>query len=288
MKVCVGIPAFNEERTVGLVAALCKPYGEVYVWNDGSTDETELRAEYSSVEVRGTDRNRGYGYALHQLFRIANEKGCDVLVTLDADGQHDPSDIPRFLDVIESGGDVAVGNRFLVKVETGIPTHRKVGITAFSKVVGFQDAQCGFRGYSRRAIETLNVRERGMGASVEILKQARRKGLKIVEVPCTVHYPSSAPKKRSSLMHGSSLAESLLWLTVWQHPLLYLGVPSMGLLLTGVFSAILVIAEWSSTRYVPLSAAVLGLGGILAGLMTGITAIIVWAIKRAFQGEAVG
>ena len=162
--VVVGIPAFNEEKTIGHLVLAAQDYADaVIVCDDGSTDMTGRIAEGLGAVVVCHDRNSGYGAAVQSLFRRARELHADVLVTIDGDGQHDPSEIPSLVQPIVDGvSDVVVGSRFLDENGSAeMRGYRKLGVKAITKLVngsaknGVSDAQSGFRAYSKRALERL-------------------------------------------------------------------------------------------------------------------------------------
>ncbi len=112
--VVVGIPAFNEEKTIAKIVIGAQKYAQlVVVCDDGSTDLTAEIAERLGAVVVRHKKNLGYGGALQSLFKRARELQADVLVTLDSDGQHDPEEIPQLIKPIEDGvAEVVFGSRF--------------------------------------------------------------------------------------------------------------------------------------------------------------------------------
>ncbi len=122
------IPAFNEERTIGKVIVGTLPYVDrVIVCDDGSGDMTAAIAEKLGANVIRHERNKGKGDAFRSLFSASRDLGADVMITIDGDDQHDPSDIPKLLDPIAKGqADVVIGSRFHPE-NKGIPSYRKVG-----------------------------------------------------------------------------------------------------------------------------------------------------------------
>src|SRR4030042_4807226 len=115
--VVVGIPAFNEEKTIARVVLEAQRYADaVVVCDDGSSDLTAKIAERLGADVVRHERNLGYGSAIKSLFNRARELGADVLVTLDGDGQHDPGDIPNVVEPIKNGvADIRLGSGFIDK-----------------------------------------------------------------------------------------------------------------------------------------------------------------------------
>ena len=204
------IPAYNEQDTiVDVVKGAHKHVDIVVVCDDGSTDSTYKRAKAAGAIVIRHPRNMGYGAALRTLFMAAKKLNPDVMITLDGDGQHDPSYIPELIrPVLDGHADIVVGSRMLKA--TNIPSYRILGIkmiTWFVRIAAYptlNDAQSGFRAYSRRAVQVLDVTERGMGASTEILVKASTYGLRIKEVPIEINYTDITPRI-NPLRHGMSV-----------------------------------------------------------------------------------
>ncbi len=229
--VIVGIPAYNEEKTIAKVILNAQQHAHVVVvCDDGSNDLTAEIAERMGAVVIRHPKNLGYGAALQSLFRRAKDLAADVLVTLDSDGQHDPAEIPLIIKPIEAAeADVVLGSRFLDQNGTkDMPKYRQVGIKAITALANgnsqnsLTDAQCGFRAYNKVALNCLTINENGMSASVEILRSASRCNLKVCEIPVTCKYAQSTGTKTSTknpLTHGAGLIMSLVKLVVEGRPL---------------------------------------------------------------------
>src|SRR5256886_5026257 len=214
------IPAFNEQKTIGSIVLTAQRYAEkVIVIDDGSEDETAWVAERAGATVIRHPTNRGYGAALRSCFEYARGSEFEVLVILDGDGQHRPEMIPQVVAPVDEGrADVSIGSRFLDGHNAeGVPGYRRFGIGVITKLTNLgtrhsdkiTDAQSGFRAYSRAAIAAIDPVEADMGASAEILWEADRRGLRIVEVPIEVDY---AGKKsvRGPIRHGASVIGSMV------------------------------------------------------------------------------
>ena len=167
--VVVGIPAFNEEKAIARVILEAQKFADaVVVCDDGSTDLTAEIAERLGADVIKHERNSGYGAAIRSLFGRARELGADVLVTLDADGQHDANEIPNVLKpILQNKADIVVGSRFIdAQGTTEMPLYRRFGAKIITKLVngssknGISDAQSGFRAYNRQTMEKLGVSRR--------------------------------------------------------------------------------------------------------------------------------
>jgi len=112
-KFTIIIPAFNEERTIGWVCEnIPKVYKDIIVINDGSTDQTEKIAKNNGAIVINHTKNKGYGAALQTGFNFV-KKRYKVVITIDADAQHDPKELIRLLEPIKKGYDVVFGIRRL-------------------------------------------------------------------------------------------------------------------------------------------------------------------------------
>ena len=154
---------------------------------------------------------QGAGEATKSCFTEARQRGAHVLVTLDGDGQHNSDEIPRVLAPIFSReADLVIGSRFL-EANNEIPRYRKFGINIITWLfnigssVKLSDTQSCFRAYGKKALYTVDLRERGFGFSIESLLQARKEGLNIHEVPISCIY-HSACHSTNPIIHGISVA----------------------------------------------------------------------------------
>lgn len=210
-KVLAAIPCYNEAPFVGDIVRRARAHvDQVIVVDDGSTDRTAAVAEVAGAIVVRHETNRGPGAAYRSCLAAARDEGAAFLVTLDGDGQHDPDELPRLLQPLLAGeADVVIGSRFLQPY--AIPYYRKLGIDiiTFLYNVGAKerivDAQSCYRGYTREALDCLRVTEDGFGFSVELLVQARRAGLRIVEVPIACIY-HDAGHSLNPVVHGFEVA----------------------------------------------------------------------------------
>lgn len=229
LKVVVGIPALNEERTIGKVVVRSLRHSEkVVVVDDGSKDDTALLAESLGAVVLRHGRNLGKGAAIRDCFEWAKRSGADILVTVDGDAQHDPEEIPKLVEALTAAhADVVIGSR--LTRPRGMPRYRWAGVrlldhgtqvTVDGRIV---DAQSGFRAYSRRAIENLVAAEYGMGVDSELIIRAHKAGMNIVEVPISADYGGSRTSKHNPIMHGLDVIFSMVKFTSIRHPLLVYG-----------------------------------------------------------------
>ncbi len=289
--VVVAIPAYNEEATIAKVVLQAQKYADtVIVCDDGSTDMTAEIAERLGAEVLSHGCNMGYGASLKSLFRRALELDADVLVTLDADGQHDPSEVPNVVNpVVKGKADVVIGSRFInAKGTADMPLYRRFGAKLITKLVngsskgGVTDAQSGFRAYSHPALVSLSVSEAGMGASVEILMAAKKNNLRICEVPgsCKYHNGDIATSTENPVSQGASVLMSIIRLVIEERPLAVLGVPSLVLLAAGVGFGVWMLQLYALTHGVETNIALASMAFILIGFFMLSTAITLYAISR--------
>ena len=280
------IPAYNEERTIARVVIEVERYVDrVIVCDDGSTDLTGEIAGRLGAEVIRHERNMGYGAALHTLFKRAREIDPDVMVVLDADLQHNPNDVPRVVEPILRGeGDIVIGSRFLAGGSVEAPRYRVGGIKLITKLAkrasyrDVTDAQSGFRAYGRRAIHSIMPTEQGMGASTEILMQARENGLKIVEVPIKINYNVEKPSTQNPIVHGLDVVLSIVKQMSIRRPLLFYGLPGALAMMIALFFWVWTIQTFTATRQIITNVALIAVASTIIGLMLLITAMILWVL----------
>jgi len=215
MKIIAVIPCLNEEKFIGdVVSKTIKYVDKVFVIDDGSKDATARIAREAGAEVISHSSSQGAGAATRTGFEAALKSGADIVVTLDGDGQHDPGEIPLLTKpVVDGKADLVIGSRFLS--EAKVLFYRKFGIDVITWLynaghrVKIKDAQSGFRAYSRKAVECINITCAGFGFSVETLVQARKHGLTICEAPITCIYHDSGSTE-NPVTHGLSVAWAVL------------------------------------------------------------------------------
>ena len=202
LKVCVLIPAYNEAKHVGAVVREVLEYcPDVVVIDDGSPDETDRVAAEAGATVLEHVHNQGKGAALQTGFDYARANGYDLAITLDADGQHAPSDIPAFLQAYErTHSPVLVGNRMGNVAD--MPWNRRF-VNRFmsdllSRVMGqyVPDSQCGYRLYHRSAFPEglYDAHSRRFAAESEILLRLALQGRKIGAVAIQTIYGDEKSK----------------------------------------------------------------------------------------------
>ena len=285
MKIIVGIPAFNEEKNIAvLIIQLKKIVDEIIVCNDGSTDLTSKIAEELGVTVINHEKNLGYGAAIRSIFLKSKNLDGDILVTIDADGQHRIDDINKIINpIIDGKSDLVIGSRFLDESEDEVPQYRKVGIKVITKITNttmkkqLTDSQSGFRAYSRKVLNELNLSELGMGISTEILIKASTKNFRISEVPIKIIYDGDT-STHNPISHGSSVLFSTIKYTSIEHPLKFYGIPSMIFFAIGVFFTYYSIEYYAEVGRLNTNLALVSAGSMLTAIVLFITCILLYSL----------
>ena len=199
MKVVIVVPAFNESRVIlEVLKALPRRLKrvtsiDIVVIDDGSTDHTFGEAQKAGVNIVRHLLNRGLGAAIKTGLSWAKKQNADIVVTFDADGQHDSVDIQKLIKpIILRKADLVIGSRFLNRQQ--IPFDR-LFLNWFANLATFilygvycSDSQSGLRAFSKKAMNLIDFKADRMEFSSEILLEAKRNNMKISEVPIKAIY----------------------------------------------------------------------------------------------------
>ena len=200
MKSLVCIPVYNEEKYLpDVLRQVAQHPVDILVVDDGSTDGTpRLLEEFTQVDVFRHETNRGYGAALRAGFEAGVAGGYDLVITMDSDGQHEPSLIPAFIEA-SADADIVSGSRYLANfaVDTPAPKERRrINCLVTDELnacfgLDITDAFCGFKSYQTDALRRLAITEEGYGMPLELWVQAACLELRIREiaVPRVYHDP---------------------------------------------------------------------------------------------------
>ena len=192
-KALVIIPAFNEEASIGRVIEGVRralPQSTILVVNDGSKDLTSKNARgFFGAKVLDLPFNLGIGGAMQAGYKYAYENGYDIAIQVDADGQHEPKELPKLLRALtEKKVDMVIGSRFLGDSEFKSSMIRRVGISMFSKVIStiarqkITDPTSGFRAANRKAIQVFALDYPQDYPEPEVVVLLHQCGLKMGEV----------------------------------------------------------------------------------------------------------
>jgi glycosyltransferase involved in cell wall biosynthesis len=278
------LPAFNEEDTIAKVILKTKPHvDKIVICDDGSEDMTAAIASGLGVTVIRHPKREGYGSALATLFQAARESRADIMLTLDADGQHDPGFIPQLVAPVANNiADIVIGSRFLGGSD--VPRARRLGIKIINDVTnaaGYKDltdSQSGFRAYGREAINSIMPVESGMSASTEILLKAKAKSLRVAEVPVVITY-EGVKSSEGQLRHGTSVFLNTVKYISIEHPLMLFGIPGIILLAVGFYFGGFGMDILFTQGHLPINIALVAVGAIIFGFMLITTMLILWVLS---------
>lgn len=213
----VVMPAYNESKTIkNVIEDLKQRNLNMVIIDDGSHDKTYKIAQSSIYNHGSIYRhviNRGLGAALETGIKAALAKDADIIVTFDADGQHDPDDIiPVCRPIMEKQADVVIGTRNF----NDMPASKKFGNTVMNMItrifygIHVNDSQSGLRAFNRKAANVLDINSRGYGVSSEIIGEIKKYNLKVEEVEINTIYTDYSMSKGTNLMVGLKILAKLI------------------------------------------------------------------------------
>ena len=205
-RVAIVIPAFNEETTIFDVVQSVKDCGIVVVVDDASTDNTRQIAEGAGAIVISHNNNKGYDRALNTGFFKAKQLKCDVVITFDADGQHNQKYIKEYIDLIEQGYDVVIGIRSKLQ---------RLAEYIFSWVAnwrwGVKDPLCGMKAYRIDVFSQLGYFDSYKSIGTELAIYAANKSRKIAQYRIKIQDRQDNPRFGRSF-HANMVILRSLWL----------------------------------------------------------------------------
>lgn len=180
-KFAIIIPAFNESTSITKVIIGAESYGSVIVVDDGSTDDTYMLAKNCGVVVVRFEQNKGYDAALNSGIERAIDLNFDFAITIDADGQHELSDIESFKKKLIGGADVVVGERY---------HKQRLAESIFSLIAsslwGVKDPLCGFKGYRLEKVKLFDRFDTYKSIGTEFLIRSLRSGFLVESLPVSI------------------------------------------------------------------------------------------------------
>jgi glycosyltransferase involved in cell wall biosynthesis len=225
--VSIIIPAYNEEKNLGNVLSELKRYAklvqmenEIIVVDDGSVDKTKEVATQNGAKVLVNKTNQGKGYSLKCGFKFAKGK---IVITMDADGSHDPKDIGKLVFPVLNGTDIAVGSRFNTK--EGKKTTTRVNLFGnrlislfFLIITGniITDTQSGFRAYKSEVLKKIAVTSKRFEVETELTLKPIMSGFSMKEVPIFVRKRNSGISHVNPIKDGLKIMKQMIcWLMIY-------------------------------------------------------------------------
>ena len=288
MSITAIIPALNEEISIGSMVIKTKKYADhVIVVDDGSTDDTAEIARIAGAYVIVHAKNGGKGEALKTGFREACKNGTKVIVTIDADGQHDPNEIPKVVEPILSRGfDMVIGSRYLNG--NSIPLYRRIGqkildrATNMNSGICVTDTQSGFRAFAVSTAPIFKFGQNGFSIESDMLAEAANAGLKIEEVDIGVRYDVDCSTE-NPIKHGLKVLVNILQDMEFRRPLYYFTVPGMILGTIGLGLGLTFLQDFYNGGSLYFGPTLLMILLTLVGLFFAFTGIILHSMSRLMQ-----
>ncbi len=285
IKIAAILPAYNEEISIGsVVISTLKYVDNVFVIDDGSTDNTSEIAKLAGAEVISHPFNIGKGAALKTGFEAA--KLFDIIITIDSDGQHNPKDIPKLVTpIINGNADLVNGSRYVNGNKKDTPSYRRIGQTVLDKATNLNgglditDSQSGFRAFARHTIPAFRFSRSDFAIESEMLMDAANAGLRIKEVEINVRYDVDGSTK-NPVSHGIGVLMRVINDLEFQRPLYYFTLPGAIIIIVGVVLGLMFFGNYLGGGSKSLLPTVLAIMMTLAGGFLAFTGIILDSMSR--------
>lgn len=221
MRIVALIPAYNEEKNIASVVKKTKEYVDVVlVVDDGSQDRTKEVAETAGAVVISYTENKGKAEAMRVGFKECIRNNSDVVVVLDADGQHDPGEIPQFLEKINEGFDIVVGAR---RFDRSVMPKIRIFANSFSSWVTslvcrtkILDSQSGYRAIRTSVIQKIPLTSQRYQIETEMLIKAAKCNFKIAFIPIKTIYRKEAKSKVNQIIDPLKFLLLVFKLSFWK------------------------------------------------------------------------
>ena len=301
MKLLIYMPAYNEETNIqSVIATLPKILPEIdiiqyLVVDDGSFDRTAEFASGAGALVISHKNNQGVGAAFHSAVQFALEHGADILVSIDADGQFNPGEIPNLIEpILSKKADMVIGNRFLSGCPQNMPKVKYWGNQQVSRLISyvsgreFQDVSCGYRAYNRETLLHLNL----FGSFTythETILSSTYQGLSVSEYPVSVQYDPGRQSRvaKSILQYAYQTSKIIFRVLLDYNPMRVFGTIGGILIFIGSGFIFFLLGHYFFTHsFTPYkSFGFIGLGFVIFGLLVFLMAFIADMINRIRVNE---
>jgi glycosyltransferase involved in cell wall biosynthesis len=204
-QVAIVIPAFNEEASIFDVVYSVKEYGTAIVVDDASTDKTKQLAEDAGATVISHNKNKGYDGALNSGFIEADRRDFDVIITFDADGQHNSKMLKEYIDNLKEGVDLVLGVR-------PKPARFSEWIFMFYTRIrfGWKDPLCGMKGYSMKLYRSQGYFDSYNSIGTELAFTGLMNGFSYVQLPIVIIRRIDTPRFDTTIRSNWKIFKSLL------------------------------------------------------------------------------
>ena len=218
--VCAVIPCFNESARLGRVITEIKEHVPLVVCiDDCSSDDTAEVARNSGAVVLRHCVNLGQGAALATGFEfVLKNTNCDIVLTFDGDGQHEPADIPALVEHLRTNNfDVVFGSRFLTDQPARVPIIKRTvlklatAITNLTTGLKLSDTHNGFRALSRQGVRLISPSQRGMAHATEMIQLTSKHNLRYSEHPVHIRYGVRSAGEGQSILNSLNIIWDLIW-----------------------------------------------------------------------------
>ncbi len=290
-KIAILIPCFNEELTIEKVIDDLRmelPEAHPFVFDNNSTDHTVERARGKGATIF-CERRQGKGFVVQSMFREIN---ADIYVMVDGDGTYPASSVHALLEpVLGKDADMVVGSRLDPTSQSQFRLINRIGNHIFLFLTQalfherINDMLSGYRVFDRDIVKQLPLRSRGFEIETELTIKALQRGYRVVELPVKLSSrPEGSYSKIRHLQDGLLITRMIFSLARDYKPLTVFGAIGLLLVVTGIIPGTIVIVEFLRTGLVSrLPSAVLAVGLVLSGLITGMAGLVLHTVVRRFQ-----
>jgi len=290
-RIAVLIPCYNEEKTVGQVIRDFRkelPEAEIYVFDNNSDDDTSRVAREAGASVV-FELHRGKGNVVRAMFEKID---ADVYLMVDGDSTYPASFARKLIQpVIDNEADMVVGRRVAVQREKAYPLFHQFGNRLVCWLVNrlfgarFKDVMSGYRAFSRYFIDIIPLSSKGFEIETELALKSMVLGMVVKEIDVDyLDRPEGSESKLNTFRDGMRVINAIVTILRYARPLLLFGSLGIFSTLLGLICGAVVVVEFFRTRYithVPL--AILAVGFVVFGLISGMSGLILDNIKNAFN-----